>query len=73
MSVPNTKEEFVFKPEISINCPFCDGRVAADLTQVLHTMPICSEYEAMEPVEFITAVRKRMEEIEARVRVGGFS
>lgn len=51
-----------FDADIKLVCPFCRGVVMADASEgkVMHTMPACSEFEALEPDDFLVAVRKKM-------------
>lgn len=38
-----------------IDCPFCTGRVNVneDMTQILHTVPLCRRFRNMDPLEFV--------------------
>ena len=46
-------------------CPFCGGKIGASIDAagspdgVLHTMPLCETFTALEPQDFISAVLER--------------
>ena len=51
-----------FKPDIHGTCPFCKkvfqaGKDSEDRHGVVHELPICEEFEKMEPTEYLKAVR----------------
>lgn len=43
------------------NCPFCDGAVlcsaSPEKAHVGHTLPMCREFDTLEPDEFVRAMR----------------
>ena len=45
-------------------CAFCGGKLAVskEPPAVFHTLPVCAEYGKMEPLDFLTAHRKKLEE-----------
>lgn len=54
-----------FKAQVTFTCPFCKGEVHAGSDAegrggVLHTLPMCEKFEAMEPDVFMEAARFKM-------------
>lgn len=49
--------------EVAFICPFCGGEARAQAGEreavVLHTMPMCSQFERLQADEYIHAVRVR--------------
>lgn len=45
-------------------CPWCGRRIAADpsVGSVAHALPTCSTFDQLNALEFVTAVRKRLQE-----------
>jgi hypothetical protein len=44
-------------------CPFCFGKLAAaaEPAAVIHSLPMCERFKALEPAAFLRAVRKARE------------
>lgn len=52
MRIPQTIEgDFLGK------CPFCSGTISASVENcaVMHTLPMCHEFESKDPLEFVKA------------------
>ncbi len=45
------------------SCPFCEGNFSAseEPPAVLHSLPVCSQWTALEPHEFLEAARHARE------------
>ena len=54
-----------FRVDVTVACPFCGGRYSIgeddESTGVLHTIPVCPEYETLDPFTFIRRARSRIE------------
>lgn len=49
---------------VKFSCPCCSGEVVTATEPqalVMHALPMCNEFGAMEPIEFITHCRKLLE------------
>jgi hypothetical protein len=54
---------------VAVPCPFCAANRRgvysagedAEGAFVLHTVPVCAEYERLDPLEFLAAARSRIE------------
>lgn len=48
-----------------VPCPFCDGEYYAELVDgrctVVHSMPLCREFDELEVLDFLEAARLRLE------------
>jgi len=52
------------EPDWQGRCPFCTGKVAFVLGPsygALHSRPTCPKFDELNPLEFVTAVRKALE------------
>lgn len=67
--VRNTAADLGIVDAVSFTCPFCSGQCAAgEVTSgenagawaVLHSSPMCSTYERLDPLEFMRAARRKM-------------
>jgi hypothetical protein len=61
------QEPTQFRAQIRIECPFCNGVADAGedsdgLPGVVHTLPTCTQFEQLEPDEYLRAVRLRLSE-----------
>ncbi len=49
-------------------CPFCGGKLGATLDKngrpdgLVHEIPFCEKFDKLDVIEFITAVRKELEQ-----------
>lgn len=45
---------------VEAKCPFCGGTIMVQVEEyaVLHTIPVCSKYFDLEPLEFLEAVNE---------------
>lgn len=48
---------------VDFACPFCKGKcsVSEEKEMVLHALPVCAKYLALEPQDFLHAVNEAME------------
>jgi hypothetical protein len=66
MSAVDTRKNISFTSEIEEKCPFCQGRFQAgglkegEEAGVLHSVPPCEKFIALEPIAFLRAVRIRL-------------
>lgn len=61
-----TGTSIVFTPQLEFPCGFCGGTLTAgvaegDVPMIIHTMPMCTEFETIEePTAFLAANRKKL-------------
>ena len=55
-------DKHICKPDVEFRCPFCGGKVAASKadSSVLHSVPPCEKFNAMEPDDFLHACNAAM-------------
>ena len=49
--------------ELPVDCPFCGGGLAVGKNpdSIMHTMPFCKEFDQLEALDFVTAVRRKLQ------------
>lgn len=59
---PRRGRGILVRDAVDFTCPFCSGKCSAsdERALVLHAMPPCSKYLALEPDDFLAAVNDAM-------------